>query len=250
MLQRLAALFPGSLYVELMRHGDEAEERIDGPLIDLAYKHDLPVVATNDCYFAGPDMFEAHDALLCIAEGAHIGDPDRRRLTPQHGFRPAAEMRALFADIPEAVDNTLVIARRCAFMPDQHAPILPAFPTAGDRTETDQLRAEAEEGLRLRLTALGIGEHDAKPYRDRLAFELDVIVKMGFPGYFLSFPTSSSGPRRMAYRWDRGAARARARSRHGRSASPISIRCAGACCLSASSIPSASACPISTSTFA
>src|SRR5690606_38250237 len=177
MLQRLAALFPGALYVELMRHGDPVEDRIEGPLIDLAYRHNLPLVATNDCHFSDPDMYEAHDALLCIADGAHLGDANRRRLTPQHGFRSAAEMRSLFADIPEAVDNTLVVARRCAFMPEERAPILPAFPTEDGRTETEQLRAAAEAGLERRLATLGLDEAAARPYRERLAFELDVIVK-------------------------------------------------------------------------
>ena len=184
-LQRLMALFPGALYVELMRHGEAVEDKIDGPQIDLAYKFDLPLVATNNCYFSDPDMFEAHDALLCIAAGAHVGDRERRRLTPLYGFRSAEEMQEAFADVPEAIDNTLVIAQRCAFMPDEHAPILPAFATPDGITETDQLRAEAEAGLDARMAVLGLDEEGIKPYRDRLNFELDVIVEMGFPGYFL-----------------------------------------------------------------
>jgi DNA polymerase-3 subunit alpha len=184
-LQRLSTLFPEALYVELMRHGLEIEDRIDGPLIDLAYKYDLPLVATNDCYFSGPDMFEAHDALLCIADGAHVAESDRRRLTPNHGFRTAAEMREVFSDVPEAIDNTLVIARRCAFMPDEHAPILPAFPMPADSSEADELIGMARRGLQDRIAKLGLDEADAKPYWERLDFELDVIGQMGFPGYFL-----------------------------------------------------------------
>src|SRR5690606_7261497 len=107
--------------------------------------------ATNDVHFADADMFEAHDALLCVAQGKRLGDPDRHRLTPEHRFKSAAEMRALFADLPEAVDNTLVIARRCAYMPRPHKPILPAFGGAGGRSEAEELRAQAEEGLRQRL---------------------------------------------------------------------------------------------------
>jgi DNA polymerase-3 subunit alpha len=185
MLQRLMALFPGALYVELMRHGETIEDKIDGPLIDLAYEFDLPLVATNNCYFSDPDMFEAHDALLCIAAGAHVGDRERRRLTPLYGFRTAEEMQEAFADVPEAIDNTLVIAQRCAFMPDEHAPILPAFSTPEGITEADQLRTEAEAGLEARLVVVGLKDEKIKPYRDRLKFELDVIVEMGFPGYFL-----------------------------------------------------------------
>src|SRR5262249_29972339 len=111
-LLRLKSLFPGRLYVEVMRHGLAAEEQIEERLIDLAYAHDLPLVATNEAFFADRAMFEAHDALLCIAGGTYVGEEQRRRLTPEHYFKSAAEMRALFADLPEAVDNTRVAARR------------------------------------------------------------------------------------------------------------------------------------------
>jgi DNA polymerase-3 subunit alpha len=183
MLRRLEELFPGRLYVELTRHGLAAEERIEGGLIDLAYTRDLPLVATNDAYFADADFYAAHDALLCIAEGTVLSDPDRRRLTPEHHFKSAAEMRILFADLPEACDNTLAIARRCAFMPEPRKPILPAFPTQSGRSEAEELRAMAAEGLERRLAAEGV--EAPEPYRERLAFELETIIKMGFAGYFL-----------------------------------------------------------------
>ena len=192
-LSTLERLFPGRLYVELMRHGLEVEDRIEPKLIDLAYARDLPLVATNDCFFADGSMYEAHDALLCIAEGSYVIQDDRRRVTPEHRFKTAAEMRALFDDLPEACDNTLTIARRCAFMVEKHPPILPAFDTAGGRSEVEELRAQAAEGLERRLEthvhAPGIAEAErerlAAPYRERLDYELSVIEKMGFPGYFL-----------------------------------------------------------------
>ncbi|MGQ9366035.1 DNA polymerase III subunit alpha [Azospirillum sp. A39] len=195
-LVRLKGLFPGRLYVELQRHGGRfsaLEDAIEPALVDLAYAHDLPLVATNDCYFAGADMYEAHDALLCIAEGAYISQDDRRRLTPDHRFKSAAEMRALFEDLPEAVDNTLVIARRCSFLLKPIKPILPAFPTEGGRSEDEELRAQARAGLEMRLgTVVFTAEMDEarreevrRTYGERLEFELDVIVKMKFPGYFL-----------------------------------------------------------------
>src|SRR5882724_11766031 len=192
-LQRLKSLFPGRLYVELLRHGLPVEARIEERLIDLAYAHDLPLVATNEAFFADRAMFEAHDALLCIAGGTYVGEEHRRRLTPEHCFKSAAEMRALFADLPEAIDNTLVIARRCAFMPTIRQPILPAFPVASGRTEPEELRLRAAEGLERRLEAhVYQPETDAaarvlaaRPYRQRLEFELGVIAQMGFPGYFL-----------------------------------------------------------------
>ncbi|MEO1223223.1 MAG: DNA polymerase III subunit alpha [Pseudomonadota bacterium] len=192
-LDRLQSLFPDRLYIELMRHGLAAERRLEPALIDLAYRRGLPLVATNDCFFADEGMFEAHDALLCIADGTYVAERDRRRVTKHHWFKPAAEMRALFQDVPEAVDNTLVIARRCAFMPEPRKPILPRFETDGGRSEADELRAQAEAGLEDRLAAFlfepEMTEEQraqvAKPYRDRLAFELDIIIEMGFAGYFL-----------------------------------------------------------------
>src|ERR1051326_8922261 len=105
-LAALEGIFPGRLYIELQRHGLPAEARSETALIDLAYARDLPLVATNDVYFPDRDFHEAHDALLCIAQGRAVADEDRKRLTPEHYFRPPEEMRALFADLPEACDNT------------------------------------------------------------------------------------------------------------------------------------------------
>jgi DNA polymerase-3 subunit alpha len=192
-LDRLRHLFPGRIYVELMRHGMEAEDRIEGEMIDLAYACDLPLVATNEAFFADAEMFEAHDALLAIAEGALVSDTDRRRLTPNHRLRTPAEMKALFADLPEAVANTLVIARRCAFASPERKPILPPFAAEDGASEADVLRAEARAGLEARLERhVYAPEMDAtaraaaaKPYVERLDYELGVIEQMGFPGYFL-----------------------------------------------------------------
>ncbi len=193
MLTRLAGLFPGRLYVELQRHNTAAEERIDAALIELALAHGLPLVATNDVHFAERDDYAAHDVLLCIAQGTTLADGSRRRLTPEHYFKSASEMHIAFADVPEACDNTLVIARRCAFMPEPRQPILPPFTSASGRDEAAELREAAAAGLERRLAAqvfkpeMSPAERDAAaaPYRERLAYELDVIVKMGFAGYFL-----------------------------------------------------------------
>jgi DNA polymerase-3 subunit alpha len=185
LLDALKAAFPRRLYIELTRHGLPEEARAETGLVDLAYRHDLPLVATNDAYFPDRDYYEAHDALLCIAQGKAVDDGDRARLTPDHFFRPAAEMRALFADLPEACDNTLVIAQRCAFMPTLQAPILPAFPMPQDLDEATVLRESAWSGLSARLAALDLGDEAAQPYRERLEFELGTIIQMGFAGYFL-----------------------------------------------------------------
>ena len=189
--RRLSEIFPGRFYIELQRHGRDLEQRIEPELLRLAYARNLPLVATNDCYFSGSDMYEAHDALLCISESVLLAEENRRRLTENHYFRSAAEMRELFRDLPEAVDNTVVIARRCAYAPPKRPPILPPF--RGEKNEDEALRDAARSGLAARLEAevfaadmdAGACEAAARPYRERLEFELCVIIDMGFPGYFL-----------------------------------------------------------------
>ena len=181
-LARLAAIFEGRFYVELQRHGLAVEAQAEAGLIDLAYALDLPLVATNEPYFATREDFAAHDALICIAEGEVIAAENRRRLTPDHYFKAGSEMAALFADLPEAIANTAEIARRCAFRPLPRAPILPVYSS----DEAEELRRQARDGLAARLATLGTAPgHDAETYRERLEFELDVIIEMKFPGYFL-----------------------------------------------------------------
>jgi DNA polymerase III subunit alpha len=184
MLDKLAAIFPGRLYVELQRHGLAEERAAEDALIGLAYAKRLPIVATNDCHFGRADMYEAHDALLCIADATFVGQEDRRRLTREHRFKSAAEMAAQFADLPEALDNTLEIARRCAFRPKKRDPILPNFVPESGRTPEEELRSQAEAGLKHLLATHGM-HADEKVYRDRLEYELGVILRMGFAGYFL-----------------------------------------------------------------
>ncbi|HMO72347.1 MAG TPA: DNA polymerase III subunit alpha, partial [Paracoccaceae bacterium] len=185
--ERLAAAFPGRLYIELQRHPaeggtlPEAERATEPGLIAIAYDLALPLVATNDVHFPKPAMFQAHDALICIAEGAYVDQQaPRRRLTPAHHFKSEAEMAALFADLPEAVENTVEIARRCAYAADKRKPILPRF--AED--EVEELHAQARAGLAARLAVV---PHAAasEVYAERLNFELGIIEQMGFPGYFL-----------------------------------------------------------------
>ncbi len=185
--EMLEALFADRLYVELQRHGLPVEREVEPRLVDLAYRRSLPLVATNEAYFASISDHEAHDALICIAEGAVIGDGARRQLSPEHQFKTRAEMIALFADLPEAAANTVEIARRCAFRPLTRKPLLPRFSATGAfEDEVAALRREAEEGLDARIAAHGLTPgYSADDYRERLAFELDVIVKMKFPGYFL-----------------------------------------------------------------
>ena len=189
----LASIYEGRCYVEIQRHGTAAEAQSEPGLLQIAYDLELPLVATNDVYFASRDMHEAHDVLLCIDQGVTIGVEDRLRVTAEHYFKSAAEMRELFADLPEAIDNTLVVACRCAYRAPERDPILPSFGDGAGEDEPTLMRRMAEEGLEARLEAHVFGpEVDeaaraeaAEPYRERLAFELDVIINMGFSGYFL-----------------------------------------------------------------
>ncbi|HWX49437.1 MAG TPA: DNA polymerase III subunit alpha [Roseomonas sp.] len=184
LLDALKESFGDRLAVELTRHGLDIERGLDPALLALADQAGLPVVAANDVYFAKSEMYEAHDALLCIAEGRTLAEPDRRRLTPEHYFKSAAAMRKLFADLPEACDNTLAVARRCAVMAETRKPELPMCPKVQPgMTEAETVRDMARRGLEARLDAQGTT--DREPYRTRLEFELDIIEKMGFSGYFL-----------------------------------------------------------------
>jgi DNA polymerase-3 subunit alpha len=220
-LERLVSLFPGRLYIELSRRNNEDEERAEARLIELAYRHDLPLVATNPASYADAHFHEAHDALLCIAQSSQLDRDDRRRSSREDWLKPAAAMRELFADLPEAIENTGVVARRCAFGAPKRKPILPSI--AGDtEAEARQLRRDARAGLIRRLEVLegsavrpepvegfsscsdangdgegfdklspnGLGsglalEQKYKAYFDRLDYEADIIVRMGFSAYFL-----------------------------------------------------------------
>jgi DNA polymerase-3 subunit alpha len=182
---QLEALFPQRLYIELARHGDPVCERAETALIDLAYARDLPLVATNPANFAEPHMHKAHDAMLCIAHSTQIEAEDRPRSNPQAFVKSASMMGEAFADLPEATANTLVIAQRCAFAPPYRKPILPSL--AGDLSgEARALAEDSRKGLEARLAAYSdLLPEDRQVYFNRLEFEIDVIVKMGFPGYFL-----------------------------------------------------------------
>jgi DNA polymerase-3 subunit alpha len=192
-LEKLVAAFGDRLYMELQRHSVDEEKTVEPSLLTLAYRLQVPIVATNQPYFSTQDYFEAHDALICIAEGTYIGVDDRRRLSPQHYFKNAAEMRELFADLPEALDSTLEIARRCAFRPLTRDPILPQWAQGDARNAKDsleweakELKDQAEKGLRLRLSEEGpAAGHEESVYWERLELELKIITGMTYAGYFL-----------------------------------------------------------------
>jgi DNA polymerase III subunit alpha len=183
---RLGSLFGDRLYIELQRHG--AHKQSEPVLVNLAYQNGIPLVAANEPFYATPDDHEAHDALICIAEGRLVAEAERRQLSPEHYFKSRAEMAALFADLPEALASTIEIAQRCAFRPRTRKPILPRFTAAGGEAvdENAELRRQAEEGLKRRIETLGLASgRTIDDYRERLAFELSVIEGMTYSGYFL-----------------------------------------------------------------
>ncbi|WP_373456260.1 DNA polymerase III subunit alpha [Rhizobium sp. L1K21] len=190
-LQSLASVFPGRLYVELQRQAGY-DRRHEAALISLAYDADLPLVATNEAFFPKPDDFDAHDALMAVAHNAIVSDDRRFRLTPDHYLKSRKDMMALFEDLPEATANTVEIAKRCSFLLKTRKPILPRFTGASDdpeeaeRAETAELRRQAVDGLRARISHLGLAEgFTEQDYQERLEFELGIIERMRFPGYFL-----------------------------------------------------------------
>jgi len=193
-LDALQPFFDKRLYIELQRHDTPEEKAHEPVLIDMAYELGLPLVATNEAYFPARSDYEAHDALLCISDGTLVSAEDRRRLTREHRFKTRSEMLELFADLPEATNNSVEIALRCSYRPLTRNPILPRFTTGGDATdaqaseeaETLELARQAREGLKSRLdkhgSAPGLATSD---YEERLEFELSIISRMKFPGYFL-----------------------------------------------------------------
>ncbi len=191
-LNPLVTLFKDRLYIEISRHGvlTSEQQRIEDILINLAYAKNVPLVATNEAFFPDPSLYEAHDALLCIAEGTYVNEENRRRLTPDHCFKSPQDMEALFADLPEAIANTRVIAQRCSFLLTPINPILPSFPC---QNEIEELRNQSRLGLEERLTRYvftsDMNEKTKTEQRDKyfkqLEYELTVIEEMKFPGYFL-----------------------------------------------------------------
>ncbi len=192
LLLQFSGLFPSRLYMELTRHGNWSRA-LDTAQIELAHKHNLPLVATNNAYFLNRDFYEAHDALLCIADGRYIVETDRRHETPDHYLKSSEEMIALFHDVPEAIHNTVTIAKRCHYYLQVVNVQFPKYDCPDGRTEDEEMRVQAEQGLQWRLENYVLTGNETpeeketitKTYFDRLNVELPVIMKMGFSGYFL-----------------------------------------------------------------
>ena len=190
---KLHEIFGNRLYMEISRIGLEQEKKTEDTFVDWAYKYNIPLVATNEAYFMNAEMYEAHDALICIAEGEYVANENRRRFSPNNRLRSTEEMVELFKDLPEAIENTVNIAMRCNFISQKVQPLLPIFECPGGRTQDEFITEEAYKGLNERMKVHvyyeGMMPEEKKEiderYYARLEYELSVIKKMGFPGYFL-----------------------------------------------------------------
>ena len=176
--------YPNRVYVEITRHGKSVEKSIEAKLVELAYELSLPIVATHDVRFMKKSQSSEHSALMGIADRSYVTFDDEAKVSPEQFLKTPEEMRALFSDLPEAVASTIEIAQRCAVCARTHDPILPRFPVT-EGTELNELHRQAKLGLenRFQIEPKLFGE---KPeYEERLEYELSVIEKMGYPGYFL-----------------------------------------------------------------
>lgn len=190
----LNSIFGDDFYIELQRHGWENEQQTEQDFIDIAYKYNIPLVATNDCYFLNKNMYEAQDALSCIADGRYVSEKNRSKLTQEHYFKSEIEMEELFHDIPEAIENTINIAKKISTMAYKRKPTLPHFDLPENVSEADELRRLSTLGLEERLQQKYVNDNITDPieqeqvrqeYFKQLEFELGVIIQMDFPGYFL-----------------------------------------------------------------
>lgn len=193
LIGEFSQIFPGNFYIEITRHQTKLEEKLEAKFIDLALKHSLPLVATNDVYFLTEEMHEAQDILTCVGEGKLFFAADRKKISPQQYFKNQEALEALFSDIPEAIENTVNIAKKCHIMAFERPPTLPKFSNEKDFDEAEELKKQASEGLKIKLarkfelekTSSEKQKELEAQYFARLDFELSVITKMNFCGYFL-----------------------------------------------------------------
>jgi len=191
--QKLKDIFQDRLYMEISRLGIDKEQQTEDAFIDIAYRYNIPLVATNEVFFLDESMYEAHDALVCISAGEYVSNENRRKFSINNRLRSEDEMVELFSDLPEAVENTVNIAKRCNYLSKKVDPLLPIFECPEGKTQDEFITEEAYNGLNERLQKNvyfeGMTEEQKadidERYYARLEYELSVIKKMGFPGYFL-----------------------------------------------------------------
>lgn len=188
-LDQIKEAFLNNFYIEITRHGTNEEKQLEQKFIDIAFKNNLPLIATNNCFFLTRDLHEAQDILSCIGIGKTISETERKRNSSEQYFKSQEELESLFSDIPEAIENTINVAKKCRIMAFERPPTLPKF----SDNEDDEMRQQAHEGLKMRLkqkfeieeTPAEKRELIEKEYFERLDFEASVIIKMKFAGYFL-----------------------------------------------------------------
>ncbi len=191
LIKRFKQEFASNLYIEIQRIGDPIQIQSEKLLLKLSYENEIPLVATNEVCFENPDYYDAHEALLCIDKKEYLSQTNRKKFPKETYFKSAEEMSQIFADIPEAINNTLEIAKRCSSRPKPKDPSLPNFSTK-DKSENDILIEDAKRGLKKRLefkfeieNILNNNEVTINEYNDRLNKELDIIIDMQYSGYFL-----------------------------------------------------------------
>lgn len=190
-LSNLNTIFKDNFYIEISRTNEAPEKATEQFFINFALNNNIPLVATNEVFFLDKSMHISHDALMCIADGTYMTVKDRRRVSEEHYFKSTNEMFELFSDLKEAVLNTSLIAQRCSFMPEKKAPVLPRFTDESGDDEDLILDKQARDGLKIRLNEVVFNYNDInkeeieKEYTERLEYELSIIKKMGFSGYFL-----------------------------------------------------------------
>ena len=191
-LNKLHQIFSDRLYIELNRYNGY-DVNIEDKMLDYAFSKNIPIVATNNVFMLDADMASAHDALLCISQGLVVGQSERRKTNPDFYFKSADEMNKLFSDLPEAISNTLEIAKRCYYKANFIKPLLPEYPYLDGRSEKIALYDLTKSGLNKRLQSFVISEfmdkktksETIKKYMGRMEYELKIINDMGFDGYFL-----------------------------------------------------------------
>ena len=189
----LKNIFGNRFYIEISRLGLDTEKQTEEAFIDLAYKYDIPLVATNEAFFFDADMYEAHDALVCIAAAEYVSNDNRRKFSPNNRLKSEQEMVELFADLPEAIQNTVTIAKRCNYLSSKVQPLLPIFVCPDGLSQDEYIDQQSHKGLNERMQKhvyfAGMSDDEKKSidnkYYARLDYELSVIKKMGFSGYFL-----------------------------------------------------------------
>ncbi len=191
--KELLDIFSDRLYMEISRIGTPQENKTEDTFINLAYEYNIPLVATNEAFFFDVDMYEAHDALVCVAQGEYVANENRKKYSPNNRLKKQDEMVELFADLPEAIINTVNIAKRCNYISEKVNPLLPVFECPEGKTQDEFITEEAYRGLKERMEKQvyfsGMTDEQKqeidKKYFARLDYELSVIKRMGFPGYFL-----------------------------------------------------------------